>query len=437
MSRRHLMLFSTCRLYVVADSESRRFSGVIPLDVPQFQSPVRQLINGILSTPVTFAPKVHKFKNDVAVFASGRSFGKSIDGGSNSDNDLSVVTAKADFVGNEEAEDPFANGPNDFFNGNRNKNGVNDKRVVIIHGGSAVHDSSGSTIGSKIDSVLNSNNVRNTLHTNTGSAVKANSDGFGGGDTSVFDSGSELRTLGLLGSLKNSSTTLEMEGPVGMVAGAQDSTAWVYGLPEADSGYLQQSAVSITQYTHWHLPALLTAIQYFTQLEGPMWREIRGRGLAYNYDLQVLPSEGLITLKLTRAAQLLEAYEESISMLRGFINGSREWDPLLLESAKSSLMFEVIYREETVSDVVQQSLLAYYRKVPLSYNRDLLALIAGVSLEEARWAARQYLTPLLHPSSSRTVVVCDPSEVDETIAVLSSLGHTAEEVTSLSNSWFV
>lgn len=46
-----------------------------------------------------------------------------------------------------------------------------------------------------------------------------------------------------------------------------------------------------------------------------MWREIRGKGLAYNYNLQLLPSEGLITLKLLRAAQLLEAYQETISML--------------------------------------------------------------------------------------------------------------------------
>ena len=51
------------------------------------------------------------------------------------------------------------------------------------------------------------------------------------------------------------------------------------------------------------------------------------------------------------------------------MNGSIEWEPMLLESAKSSLLFEVIYREETVDDVVQQSLLSYFRRVPQSYNR--------------------------------------------------------------------
>ena len=46
-----------------------------------------------------------------------------------------------------------------------------------------------------------------------------------------------------------------------------------------------------------------------------MWREIRGRGLAYDYNLQLLPGEGLITLKLMRAAQLMEAYRETVALL--------------------------------------------------------------------------------------------------------------------------
>lgn len=45
------------------------------------------------------------------------------------------------------------------------------------------------------------------------------------------------------------------------------ATAWVTGLSSADSGYLQQSALCISHHTHWDLPALMTAIQYFTQYE--------------------------------------------------------------------------------------------------------------------------------------------------------------------------
>lgn len=46
-----------------------------------------------------------------------------------------------------------------------------------------------------------------------------------------------------------------------------------------------------------------------------MWREIRGKGLAYSYSMTLQPSEGSLNLKLARAAQLTRAYEEALNIL--------------------------------------------------------------------------------------------------------------------------
>lgn len=46
-----------------------------------------------------------------------------------------------------------------------------------------------------------------------------------------------------------------------------------------------------------------------------MWREIRGKGLAYSYSMTLQPSEGSLILKLARAAQLTRAYEEALNIL--------------------------------------------------------------------------------------------------------------------------
>lgn len=213
-------------------------------------------------------------------------------------------------------------------------------------------------------------------------------------------------------------------------------TGYLSGVGSVESAYLLQAARSITENRDWDLPPLLTAIQYLTQLEGPMWREIRGQGLAYSANLYLSPTQGLIILRLLRAAQLSRAYEEAMNILNSHINGTTPWDSTLLESARSSLMFEVIEREAVVSDVAQQSLLSYFRKVPQFYTRELIDRISRVTLEDVKRVALKYFTPLVQPKSSKLVAVCHPSNVKETVADLEKLGHKLNVVDNLENSRF-
>ncbi|MPC45423.1 uncharacterized protein E2C01_039121 [Portunus trituberculatus] len=156
-----------------------------------------------------------------------------------------------------------------------------------------------------------------------------------------------------------------------------------------------------------------------------MWKEIRGRGLAYSANLYLNPAQGLLILKLLRAAQLTRAYEEALNIIyaitnpqNSHINGTTSWETTLLESARSSLIFEVIEREAVVSDVAQQSLLSYFRKVPQTYTRELIDRISKVTLEDVKRVALKYFTPLVRPDSTKTVIVCHPSNVQETVADL-------------------
>lgn len=52
-----------------------------------------------------------------------------------------------------------------------------------------------------------------------------------------------------------------------------------------------------------------------------------------------------------------------------YVKGVTEFSKVEIESAKSSLTFEVIEKETTVCDVSNQSLLAYLAEVPHSYNK--------------------------------------------------------------------
>ena len=67
------------------------------------------------------------------------------------------------------------------------------------------------------------------------------------------------------------------------VNGQFGSTALIVGVGSVESSFLIQWTNCLSDFHDPDYPAILVYIQYLTQLEGPMWKEIRGQGLSYNY----------------------------------------------------------------------------------------------------------------------------------------------------------
>lgn len=137
--------------------------------------------------------------------------------------------------------------------------------------------------------------------------------------------------------------------------------AVVAGLGSIESCFLQQCVLSIKSMHHEDLPAVFVLIQYLTQLEGPMWKQIRGPGLSYGFAISLPVTSGLMYFTLTKAAQLVEAYQRAIEIISDHISGKEKWEEGLLESARASLIFELIERQNSIPRVSAESLLSYLK----------------------------------------------------------------------------
>lgn len=205
----------------------------------------------------------------------------------------------------------------------------------------------------------------------------------------------------------------------------------IIGVGSVESSFLIQAVPCVSDFYHKDLAAIMVFIQYMTQLEGPMWKQIRGLGLAYGYSMYVKPEKNFLYFALTKSTHIVTAYDKGRNIVMGYINGENSFSQVELESARSSLIFEIIEEEKTVTNVAQQSLLSYFKGVDHKYNKEMLEKIAKVTIDDLKQIGSTYIEPLFDTSKARTAVCCNPSKVEEIVKDFKEIGVNLTVLESL------
>jgi Zn-dependent M16 (insulinase) family peptidase len=208
----------------------------------------------------------------------------------------------------------------------------------------------------------------------------------------------------------------------------------VIGMGCLESSFFHQTVDSISSYDDPDLPALMLYLQYLIQAEGPMWRQIRGKGYAYGYTMMVKPHEGLLYLVFSRATNVVGAYMEAKEIILNQIN-KEEWDNNLIDSARSSLIFELIEKEKTIGSVIGLSVISYFQQVDFTYNRTLLNLIHKVTVDELNRVGKKYLSALFDSKRIKTAIVSVPAKAEQIVEAFKSVNIDLTVYSSLEESF--
>ncbi|XP_045519438.1 uncharacterized protein C05D11.1-like [Pieris brassicae] len=209
---------------------------------------------------------------------------------------------------------------------------------------------------------------------------------------------------------------------------------FVVGVGGVESSFLAQLSPGPSGSSLKDAP-LSVALNYFTQLEGPMWREVRGGGLSYGYALRPSPHEAALVLSLYRATNAVAAYSKVKAILEDFL-AIGKFDAELFASAKSTALFEVVEVEKCPADVVKQSLFNYIKRVGTTHNRELICAIAAVTEDQALKAASRWLPSLFQPEKSKMAIVCHSNKAKELQGSFQKLNIKLEAFESMEASHF-
>nr|XP_026487526.1 uncharacterized protein C05D11.1-like [Vanessa tameamea] len=208
----------------------------------------------------------------------------------------------------------------------------------------------------------------------------------------------------------------------------------VVGVGGLESSFVVQLSPGPLGYALPDAAPLAVALNYFTQLEGPMWRLIRGCGLSYGYGIRPSQNEGRLAFSLYRATNAVAAYTKAKAIVEEYL-AEGKFDEDLFASAKSTALFEVVENEKCPADVVCQSLFNYIKQAGETYNRELVCAIAAVTPEAAHAAARRWLGALF-AADSKLAVVCHPSKVADVQAAFRKINVKLDAFDSMEASHF-
>jgi len=164
------------------------------------------------------------------------------------------------------------------------------------------------------------------------------------------------------------------------------------------------------------------ASNYLIRMEGPFWREVRGAGLAYSFNIITSLEDKMNYFILQRASNVVKAFEKCMQIIDDIISEKTLFDPLALEEARSGEVFSILRRESTVSEASLESLYDYLRCWEQQGSHRVLKKLPSITFEDVKAYLKEYIKPLFSFGGSITTITTNPQRSGEILQAMKQLG---------------
>mmetsp|Transcript_7633 Transcript_7633/g.28614 ORF Transcript_7633/g.28614 Transcript_7633/m.28614 type:complete len:1066 (-) Transcript_7633:1378-4575(-) len=200
-----------------------------------------------------------------------------------------------------------------------------------------------------------------------------------------------------------------------LALGAGNKLGLIFGMRSTDSQYLHQTTAGLDDHLSPDRAPLLVMMELLTALEGPLWTNIRGKGLAYGYGIRCNITSGMIHFSLYRSGNVVKAYRETCKIVREFREKKRPITRQNLEAARSGVIYQLFSNEETGEDAALNSFFLTLKGVPQNTQKKLLFAVQDTTEEDAHRILDQLLCRVFEVEHSNVVIVANPKKIKSVV----------------------
>lgn len=207
--------------------------------------------------------------------------------------------------------------------------------------------------------------------------------------------------------------------------------AHIVTTPASESSHLIVSTSIPNDYLDEDIFRIALASEFFTAVEGPFWRGIRGTGLAYGANIRRDLESGMLLFIVYRGADGVGAWNTAKSIIDDYANEKLQFDDINVENSIAAIVNALADGESSSYEAASSKIADnVFKKRGPDYVKFFLKKLRTIKAPELVEITKKYFVPMFNSESSVVFTSVPPARASEFQKFLESQGYnvTIEEI---------